>query len=200
MRKIRILLAILVWNVLPATLAAQKTAVPAGSGHFDSAQLEVSFGYSALLAKESVSPGHWFQMKGGSAEMVLHAPHSLSGVIDVSGERVSHVNQGSTSLSLITMTAGPRITLNKTRKASFFVESLFGLAYGFDSYFPKGSSTSSQAMAFAMYAGGGVEIRTHSVFALRPIQADYLLTTLPNGGNNRQRNIRLRTGVVIRIR
>jgi hypothetical protein len=36
--------------------------------------------------------------------------------------------------------------------------------------------------------------------AIRPIEADYLLTRLPSGVNGAQNNLRLSAGVVLRIR
>jgi opacity protein-like surface antigen len=49
---------------------------------------------------------------------------------------------------------------------------------------------------FGLAAGGGVDIRVSSHFAIRPAQAEYLLTKLPDGLNNRQNNFRFSSGVV----
>lgn len=51
-----------------------------------------------------------------------------------------------------------------------------------------------------MIAGGGLDIPISRHIAIRPIEADYLLTRLPNGGNNVENNLRLSAGLVIRIR
>lgn len=38
-----------------------------------------------------------------------------------------------------------------------------------------------------------------SWLAIRPFQADYFLTQFTNGANNRQNNLRLSAGVVLRL-
>jgi outer membrane immunogenic protein len=53
--------------------------------------------------------------------------------------------------------------------------------------------------AFATNLGGGVDIHTGSHIDLRLLEADYLLTTVDNGKNNVQNNLRLSGGVVIRF-
>ena len=60
---------------------------------------------------------------------------------------------------------------------------------------PAGATTD-----FAMIAGGGLDIPISRHIAIRPIEADHLLTRLPNGGNNVENNLRLSAGLVIRIR
>jgi hypothetical protein len=50
-----------------------------------------------------------------------------------------------------------------------------------------------------MTAGGGVDIRASRHFSIRPVQAEYLLTKIPDGLNDRQNNFRFGTGVVFRF-
>jgi hypothetical protein len=49
---------------------------------------------------------------------------------------------------------------------------------------------------FAMTAGGRIEVRLSKHFSLRPVQAEYFLTKLPNGLSNRQNNFRFGAGIV----
>jgi hypothetical protein len=51
-----------------------------------------------------------------------------------------------------------------------------------------------------MIAGGGFDVRIARHVAIRPIEADYLLTRLPNGVNGAQNNLRLSAGLVLRIK
>jgi len=53
--------------------------------------------------------------------------------------------------------------------------------------------------AFATNLGAGVDIKTGNHIKLRLLEADYLLTTVDNGKNNIQNNLRLSGGVVIRF-
>jgi hypothetical protein len=47
-----------------------------------------------------------------------------------------------------------------------------------------------------MAAGGGVDLSLTRHLAFRLVQADYLLTLLPNRTNNLQNNFRFSTGIV----
>ena len=52
---------------------------------------------------------------------------------------------------------------------------------------------------FAYALGGGYELPLTPTILLRPVQVDYLQTNLPNGSDNRQRNIRLSAGIVLQL-
>lgn len=74
------------------------------------------------------------------------------------------------------------------------------MAHGFNSYFPVSAGPTGAATDFAMIAGGGLDIGIARHIAIRPVEADYLLTRLPNGVNGNENNFRLSAGVVLRIR
>ncbi len=66
-----------------------------------------------------------------------------------------------------------------------------------------GSGTYSKN-AFALTAGGGLDIRLSKKFSLRPIQAEYLYTRFGNdcalaicNNNNNQNSFRLKSGIVV---
>jgi hypothetical protein len=52
---------------------------------------------------------------------------------------------------------------------------------------------------FAMTAGGGIDLKVSKHFSIRPVQAEYFLTRIPDGLNNRQNNFRYSAGVVFRF-
>jgi hypothetical protein len=52
---------------------------------------------------------------------------------------------------------------------------------------------------FAMTAGGGIDIKLTKLIAIRPVQAEYFLTKIPDGLNNRQDNFRFSAGIVFRF-
>jgi hypothetical protein len=53
---------------------------------------------------------------------------------------------------------------------------------------------------FAMTAGGGMDVKISPHFSIRPVQAEYFLTKIPDGLDNRQNNFRFGAGVVFRFR
>jgi hypothetical protein len=71
-----------------------------------------------------------------------------------------------------------------------FAQVLFGGARSIDN---------SPLNAFAMTVGGGLEFKISEHFAIRPVQAEYLLTKFTDGASNRQNNFRYRVGIVFRF-
>jgi hypothetical protein len=52
---------------------------------------------------------------------------------------------------------------------------------------------------FAMTAGGEIGVKISKHFSIRPVQAEYFLTKIPDGLNNRQNNFRFGAGIVLRF-
>jgi hypothetical protein len=50
-----------------------------------------------------------------------------------------------------------------------------------------------------MTAGGGIDVKVSEHFSVRPVQAEYSLTRIPDGLNNRQNNFRFGAGIVFRF-
>jgi len=63
----------------------------------------------------------------------------------------------------------------------------------------QGTNVGNAGAAFASIMGGGVDWRLNGRWSIRLAEADYLLTTFDNGGNNHQNNLRINTGVVVRF-
>jgi len=50
-----------------------------------------------------------------------------------------------------------------------------------------------------MTAGGGIDVKLSKHFSIRPVQAEYFLTKIPDGLNNPQNNFRFSAGIVFRF-
>lgn len=50
-----------------------------------------------------------------------------------------------------------------------------------------------------MSVGGGVDLRVSKSIAIRPVQAEYFMTKIPDGLNEQQNNFRFGTGMVLRF-
>jgi len=172
----------------------------AGSAQSDVAPLEVSFAYSYLRANANPGQCGCFNMNGGNAEAALHLYRGFSAVAELGGEDTASVNNGMRGLSLVSFTAGPRLSFAFHRRFAPFAQALFGAVHGFNSYFPVAAGATNSATDFAMIAGGGFDVRIAEHLVIRPIEADYFLTRLPNGVNGAQNNVRLSAGLVLRIR
>ena len=103
---------------------------------------------------------------------------------------------------------GPRYTfplarwsrrLATGRPLHLFGEGLFGGVYGYDSAFPTSSGTKDAVHAYAMQAGGGLDISLGRGFGLRAPELYYIRSTLPNGATNTQHDFRLAFGISYHI-
>jgi hypothetical protein len=47
--------------------------------------------------------------------------------------------------------------------------------------------------------GGGFDFRISGHVSIRPVQAEYFMTRLPNGLDDRENNLRLGAGIVLRL-
>jgi hypothetical protein len=97
---------------------------------------------------------------------------------------------------MVTTTFGPRYRWSPAHhRYSIFGHALVGEANGFHSVFPDVSSATDSADSLAVQIGGlDFEIKRH--FSLRPCEADWLRTQLPNAETNVQNNTRLIAGAI----
>ena len=87
---------------------------------------------------------------------------------------------------------GPRLTLPHVRVTPFAQVLLGGVVTS------SGIEQIGWQSHFAMTAGGGIDVKVAPHFSIRPVQAEYFLTKIPNGLNNRQNNFRFGAGIVFR--
>jgi len=166
-------------------------------------QVQVAFKYSYMRANAAPGQCGCFNMNGGSGEFAVQAWRGFSVVADLTGEFAGSSNIPGQSLALVFVTAGPRFTYFTHRFPRYapFVQGLVGVVHGFDAPFPNNSgSTNGAASALATVVGGGLDISVNSYLAVRPIQADYALSQLPNSINAHQNLFRYSAGIVLRTR
>jgi outer membrane immunogenic protein len=170
--------------------------------------LDSSIRYTYVRANAAPGNCGCFGLNGGSADVSLRLVHGLSAVFDVTGAHTSSSNLEGQSLSLLFVTAGPRFShaFSRSGRASYvpFVQGLAGYVHGFDAAFPSLSAdTQSSANRLALLVGGGLNIQlNHGAtygLTLRPIQADYGFTKLPNNSNNSQNLLRISAGIGIHL-
>jgi opacity protein-like surface antigen len=170
-----------------ATARAQETAP----------KIDVFAGYSYLQANPGIRGVDSFHLHGGSASIAYNYRSWLSGVADFGGYNNGNILNTGASGTLSTYLFGPRVSYRHLRRITPFGQVLFGVAHANSSAFGTGNSQS----AFAMAAGGGVDYKLFDHFAVRPVQAYYLLTRFGVGttGTQTQNNVRLSTGFVFRF-
>jgi hypothetical protein len=167
----------------------------------NSSSTTIPIGIRFVASEANAPPGTCgcFWLKGAALDAAVPVLPHLSAQIEVAGVTVSRVPASTRGLSEITLLAGPRYTL-PLHRFDVSAHALFGAVRGFDSDFVVGANRQDTSTNFAMALGGAAEVPlTHSL-ALRALQVDYLQTDLPNGTDNRQRDIRIGAGIVLHIR
>jgi outer membrane immunogenic protein len=137
-----------------------------------------------------------FALNGGSAWLGVNLTRSFGIVGEVASQ---HGSDSSGDLMLTSYLAGPRYTVRGFDRFKPFGQVLFGGAHASGSLAPGTTNISGSPNAFAMTAGGGLDIGLTEHIMLRAIQADYYLTHFDNGVNTRQNNFRIGVGLVIRF-
>jgi outer membrane protein OmpA-like peptidoglycan-associated protein len=150
-----------------------------------------------------------FNANGGSADFAYNFNRWFSGVIDLGA-----VHNGNVLDSTITnYLAGPRITVLRASRIAPYFQVLVGGAYATSSIaapiaaiaqdtgvIPPGTTirATRQETAFAMTAGGGLDIKISKHVSFRPIQVEYFLTRLEHlrtFNDNSQNNVRYSAGI-----
>jgi outer membrane immunogenic protein len=183
----------LLCGLLVMTASAWAQKVPAKT---TTSIADVSVMYSVEHAKVVGVDSVWLQ--GGSGELAFPLHRKLGAALNVTGERSGDLGAGRGSLSKVAFVAGPRYSV-PLRNFRAYSEALFGGVHGFDATFPSISGANKSANAFAMQAGGGLDIDWKRHIAIRAIEASYIRTDLPNGGSNAQNDFKLAAGIVFRI-
>ncbi|HYA62909.1 MAG TPA: outer membrane beta-barrel protein [Candidatus Sulfotelmatobacter sp.] len=160
-------------------------------------KLDIFAGYSYLQANPGVSGVDSFHLNGGSASIAYNVNSWLSGVADFGGYTNGNVLNSGASGTLSTYLFGPRVSYRHFGRITPFGQVLFGVAHANANAF----ETSGTQNGFAMTVGGGVDYQVSHHLAIRPVQADYLLTRFNVGtfSAQSQNNVRISTGFVLRF-
>jgi hypothetical protein len=171
--------------------------------------IDLGAGYSTERGKLATVDCGCLWKRGGSFDAAITFSNGVGVVAQVTGDRNAGFGNG-LSISEISFMAGLRYTMQAHRwmdrfpgfanRSSFFGEGLMGFAHGFDSTFPTPSGGIAPSVnATSLQLGGGMNFELARGFSARAFEVDYVRTTLPNGVNNIQNNMRLSFGITYRI-
>lgn len=201
MRVIKFLMSALLIGAVSA--ASAQTAAPTtdlGPTVSKSHPIALSFNYTAMIGNAPPGTCGCFLLNGGSSEQVFHLWKNVAAVAQVTGSRTDTVPQAQQGLSLITYMAGPRYSFSIARRLTIYGQVVFGGVHGFDSYFPRNDAQSTGAAnSLAFAPGGGIEIGVRDWLSVRAVEAEFLVTHLPNDLNDHQHNLRMSSGIVFRL-
>ncbi len=139
------------------------------------------------------APSETFNGNGGGGQIEYNANNWLGVVGDMAGYGATATTNGALVGGGFTYLFGPRVNF-RHGKATPFAQTLFGGIWTTDGIGHSGSENN-----FAMTAGGGIDFKVSKHVSVRPVQAEYFMTKIPDGLNDRQNNLRVGAGVVVRL-
>ncbi|NOT61226.1 MAG: outer membrane beta-barrel protein [Acidobacteria bacterium] len=168
----------------------------------DAPKAEIFGGYSFLRADEEDSPET--DLHGWNASVNVN----LNKWFGVKGDFSGHYNDFQISpgvkadLNTHLFLGGVQFTSYKYEKVTPFVHALLGVGRRGFSVSRAVAGTSQNSIhdhAFALVLGGGIDVKFKKSLAWRAAQVDYVFTTFDDLRDDRQHNLRLSTGLVLRL-
>ena len=198
--------------------AAQTSKAMPYSGGQDigTPKAELFLGYSYVQAVPKLAAGNrvvW--LNGGSASIAYNLNRHLGIVADIGdytnseirfqGAYGSTVDVNDADGGVLSYLFGPRYSFRQHDRFTPFAQVLFGGAHASEVVLTPCTFSCTLLPAqntFALTAGGGLDVRVHRHFAVRVIQAEYMMTRFQNystGGSASQNDMRLSSGLVYRF-
>jgi outer membrane protein OmpA-like peptidoglycan-associated protein len=208
-------------GVLPAAPMASfsmNAAMPQSRG-LDSGTptIEWFMGYSYLRAVPSLTAGNRMMwLNGGSTSVAFNLNRYFGIVGDFGGYNETRLllatgnppsavgsAQSVQAGTVFTYLGGPRLSFRKFDRVTPFAQVLVGGIHASEESICKSCAPLLPVEnALALTAGGGLDVRIHRRFAIRIVQAEYLMTRfedLNTGTKAMQNDIRLSSGIVLRF-
>lgn len=184
------LFAVSLWALLATPVFAQD--VPAS---------ELSFAYSYVNANAPPDHCECFSMNGASSSYAYNVSSHLGVVADIGIEHAGNVRSSGLDLTLTSFLVGARYSYRNldNGRIALFGEALAGAAHASGGLAAIAGDSGGASTDFAALVGAGVDLTINPHFAIRALEFDYLLTTLPNGVNGYQSNLRASIGLVFRF-
>lgn len=185
--------AFLLWALGFIAMAPRPAVAQSGS------LVDVGVDYNYVRSNLPAGGCGCFSLNGGGGWAAFNFTGSLGIVGEIASQHASNISSAGADLTLTSFLAGPRYTWTGGGRFAPFAEVLVGGAHAGGSLAPGSSGLPGSANAFAMTAGGGLDIGFTRHIALRAFEADYYLTRFENGTNDHQNNLRLGAGVMVRL-
>ncbi len=193
--------------------------VPTGSRmHRKTPTVEVFLGYSRFgtISTDTVTGNRIVGLNGGSASIAFNFNRYLGLVGDFGGfgdTRLQLTGPGAnpprtadSSGTAFTYLFGPRLSFRKYERITPFAQALFGGVHASEVTLSGCTGALCTPLpsqnAFAMTAGGGLDVNVQRHLSIRVVQAEYLMTRFADVTTNAsksQNDIRLSAGLVFRF-
>lgn len=164
----------------------------------DAPRMELGIDYNYVRTNAPPGGCGCISMNGGDGWFAYNLTHSFAAVAQFSVQHASNIG-GAADLTFSSYLFGPRYRRRVTMRIVPFGQLLFGSTHADGSLAPGSSGIAGSPNAFAMTAGGGVDVEMRRRLAIRPAEVDYFLTRFDNGVNDHQNNLRFSAGVAFRF-
>uniref|UniRef100_Q01UB9 Outer membrane protein beta-barrel domain-containing protein n=1 Tax=Solibacter usitatus (strain Ellin6076) TaxID=234267 RepID=Q01UB9_SOLUE len=189
------------------------------AGATDAPKAEAFVGYNFVRFNPNSQFLPSLNANGGGGQFVYNFSKWVGGVVDLGAVTKGTINGFNVDATVVNFVAGPRFTYFNHSRFQPYVQALFGGAYSTASaqinlldgpggtlppgfVLPPNVPISARLVAartgFAMFAGGGLDIKINKHMSFRPIGADYYLVRLPafiTGNDTNHNNFRYSAGV-----
>jgi hypothetical protein len=141
-----------------------------------------------------IAPSATYNGNGGGGQIEYNVNHWLGAVGDLGGFIATSSGNGAFAGAGFTYLFGPRVNFRRGKVAPF-AQVLFGVVRTTDGI----AQSTGTENNFAMTAGGGIDLKVSRHVSVRLVQAEYFITKISDGLDNRQNNFRFGAGVVFRF-
>jgi outer membrane immunogenic protein len=185
-----------------AMLAIAFGSIVWGAGTGFAQQIEkLEVGSEYTYVRTNAPPGGCgcISLQGGGGWLGYNFVSNMALVAEAGNERAWNIESTAYAFHITSLLAGPRYSWRHSNHIEPFVQLLLGAAHGSGGLTPVASGLPGSANAFALAAGGGIDVELARHWALRTVQVDYYLTHFANGVNDRQNNSRINAGLMFRF-
>jgi outer membrane immunogenic protein len=200
--KIKAKLSLLLAIAAVSTQLAAAQGTPASPPRDEPLRAELAFDYTYIRSNAPPASCTCFNLNGGSATFAWPVKQgAFAAVGDLTVDQANAIGSSGLGLRLVTLTGGtryvPRIGHSSLQP---FAQVLVGFAHASGTLVGQGTPGANNAAAsFAANMGVGLDMHANRRFSVRLAEVDYLLTTINNGTNNHQNNLRISAGLVLRF-
>jgi len=191
------LAAVLFASSIFASVPTNAQAVPTrqyGLTPGQTSLLDLGVNYAFFHANAPPSACGCFSLEGGSATIVLNMPTVLSWVGDISVGHANNINATPQNITILNVLVGPRFSFRTSHRVTPYFQALVGASRETSNY-----AAVHDVSAFAFSPGLGLNARLTRHLQWNLVEADYLYSQLPNAVNNYQNDLRITTGLAIRL-
>jgi opacity protein-like surface antigen/outer membrane protein OmpA-like peptidoglycan-associated protein len=210
-------MAIMVFMAPVHLLHGQSAAQPEHRYNY-TPRVELFLGYThfGTSSTDTTVGNRMVGLNGGSTSLALNLNRYVGLVADVGGYDANRLQLTGTgtnqplvvdaSGTVYSYLFGPRISFRNSTRVTPFAQALFGGVHASDvtasNCAGSGCTPLTAQSAFAMTAGGGLDIGLSRHFSIRAVQAEYMMTRFSDintGAGASQNDLRLSSGLVFRF-